>query len=206
MAGKRRESILKNKLILFAKTPVLGKVKTRIALEKGNNMALKVYQYLLNHTINVIRGATAEKIIYSDGLEIQDFGFPVSLQNGNDLGEKMSHAFREQMEENSAICLIGSDCLEINTNIIEQAFSHLKQHELVLGPARDGGYYLIGMKKYHRLLFENITWSTDKVLNQTLQQAQTACLKTALLPELSDIDFWHQLPATAREKLEELGA
>ncbi|MCI5149546.1 MAG: glycosyltransferase, partial [Candidatus Electrothrix sp. MAN1_4] len=119
----------------------------------------------------------------------------LQIQQGNDLGERMADAFVRAWQQGAErVLLIGSDCPGINPSIIESGFQYLEAHELVLGPAADGGYYLIGLQsnaqsvQQHRVLFQNIDWGTDQVLQQTLNQARKAGLSFALLPELHDID------------------
>jgi glycosyltransferase A (GT-A) superfamily protein (DUF2064 family) len=84
--------------------------------------------------------------------------------------------------------IIGTDCPDLNASVIMNAYVYLEDHDIVIGPASDGGYYLLGMKKLHPRLFEKIDWSTGKVLAQTLKICESSNLSTFLLPELSDID------------------
>ena len=112
-----------------------------------------------------------------------------AVQQGMDLGERMHNAFAAGFaDQYRSICIIGSDCYELTPAIINSAFLVLKQQEVVLGPATDGGYYLLGMNNFYPDLFRNINWSTASVLAQTLQAAENNKLKVAFLPTLTDVD------------------
>lgn len=179
-------------LIVFIKNPLLGKVKTRLAKTAGAEKALEVYQALLRHTRAVCEVVHAETFVfYHDFINKTDEWqkFSRRLQTGNDLGEKMSNAFAEIFASgNSRVVIIGSDCMEISPAIIQDAFDSLHQHDVVIGPAADGGYYLLGMKQVHPQLFMNKTWSTETVLQQTVADVMVLNLSYKLLPVLHDID------------------
>ncbi|MBK9191231.1 MAG: TIGR04282 family arsenosugar biosynthesis glycosyltransferase [Crocinitomicaceae bacterium] len=188
-----------NRLIVFIKNPTAGKVKTRLAEMIGEQKALKIYQHLLDHTLRVSSSADADKIVYySDFIPANDVwkkaGFEQALQSGTDLGERMTNAFRSSFIKGyEKIILIGSDCFEIDPEHIEDAFSKLSDHDLVAGPAKDGGYYLIGMKEPNPEIFADIKWSQPDVLKITPEKASSKGLKTALTDELSDIDDFSDL-------------
>jgi rSAM/selenodomain-associated transferase 1 len=111
------------------------------------------------------------------------------VQDGQDLGERMAHAFARSFESGmEKVVLIGTDCPTLQPQHLNQAFEALTHSDLVLGPATDGGYYLIGMKRKADYLFEGISWSTSEVLSQTLAVATAHGLHFTLLDELSDID------------------
>jgi len=111
------------------------------------------------------------------------------LQNGNDLGERMKNAFNVIFDKDyNQIAIIGTDCPELTTDILKDAFKTLKTTDLVLGPAHDGGYYLLGMKQLHASLFEKINWSTNTVLAETHGKCEALQLNYALLPTFRDID------------------
>lgn len=185
---------MKNLLIVFVKPPFKGAVKTRLAKSIGKSAALAVYKKLLLHTKQNVLECAADKCIAYDGeIDHSDLWenhiFEKITQQGNDLGEKMYNAFKDRFGLSyEHICLIGSDIYELNPDILNQAFIHLEDHNLVLGPATDGGYYLIGMNKPLELLFNNIKWSTSEVLSKTIDRAQRTGLTYSLLPVLNDID------------------
>ncbi|MEQ9422821.1 MAG: TIGR04282 family arsenosugar biosynthesis glycosyltransferase [Cyclobacteriaceae bacterium] len=181
-------------LIIFVKNPVLGKVKTRLAKDIGNEKALEVYKKLLQHTHDVTDSLSVTKrVYYSDVIDENDLWandkFEKFQQSGADLGERMHNAFQQGFADGfDHICIIGSDCFEINSEIIEMAFSKLKTHDFVIGPAKDGGYYMLGMKSLHKSLFENKEWSTDKVLKETLTDIERLGKRFWKLAELNDVD------------------
>ena len=198
---------MNNLLIVFVKTPVKGAVKTRLANSIGETAALAVYKKLLVHTKQTILGCRADKCIAYDGIaEIYDIWenqvFQKIMQQGDNLGDRMYNAFQGGFAlEYRHICLIGSDIYELKPEILNQAFEYLGKHDMSIGPASDGGYYLIGMNKPHELLFKNIKWSTGEVLSETIKKAQKAGLSYALLPVLNDIDELEDIRAEDRDFL-----
>jgi uncharacterized protein len=186
-------------LIVFTKNPKLGKVKTRLAATIGDEKALRVYQFLLDHTFQITRHLDLDKAVYySDFIPTNDvwkkYDFKQFLQTGADLGEKMSNAFRSSFIRGyEKVVLIGSDCYELDENYLRVAFNHLEKNQVVIGPAEDGGYYLIGMDAHHPSLFENKKWSTASVFNETFQNIADLNLTSHYLQELSDIDDLNDL-------------
>ncbi|MEQ8625234.1 MAG: TIGR04282 family arsenosugar biosynthesis glycosyltransferase [Vicingaceae bacterium] len=181
-----------NKLIIFIKNPILGTVKTRLAVAIGDEMALKVYNRLLEKSRNETQAVLAERhLFYSKEIKNDNWSsnyFKKHLQVEGDLGEKMRTAFETVIEPNSKTIIIGSDCFDLTSEIIDEAFEALDKNDLVIGPANDGGYYLLGMKKLTPELFESVAWSTDAVLSETLKRAKELELKVKCLQELIDID------------------
>lgn len=181
-------------LMVFIKNPTLGNVKTRLAKTIGDEKALQIYFILLDHTQKVAKRVKANKaVFYSDFINNNDEwkknGFIQLLQKGDDLGIKMTNAFSKAFNMGyKKVTIIGSDCLELNENIIENAFKLLDEHEVVMGPARDGGYYLLGMRNFYPTLFINKTWSKENVLLDTLLDLSNLDLSFKLLPTLSDVD------------------
>ena len=186
---------MKKALIIFVRKPELGKVKSRLAATIGNENALAVYIELLKHTNEISAAIRAEKFVfYFDDIVADDIwsgsNFIKRQQSSGDLGEKMQNAFSTLFKEGyNQVVIIGSDCPELTTAIIEDAFEMVKQNDLVIGPANDGGYYLLGMKKLYPQLFKNVQWSTEKVLAKTLAASTSAGLSCSLLPQLTDIDI-----------------
>ena len=185
---------MKQALLIFVKNAVKGKVKTRLAATVGDEIALNVYENLLKHTENCTHLILVHKIVcYADFIADDDVfsndDYEKQIQKGNDLGERMQNsidqAFKNGYEQ---IVIIGSDCFELTHKIIEHAYTQLTKNDVVIGPALDGGYYLLGMKKIHKSLFQNIKWSTNQVLNQTLKICLKIGLKVIQLQKLSDID------------------
>lgn len=187
----------KKALIIFTRNPELGKCKTRLAKTIGEEAALNIYKYLLQHTSSVSQHLKADKyVFYSKTIKKNDLWddtvFRKKLQTGTDLGLRMHNAFSELFGmgyEN--IIIIGSDLLDLNQNIIEEAFQKLSQHDIVIGPSKDGGYYLLGMNKMHESVFNNKTWGTETVLEDTLNDLQNVDVE--LLEELNDIDTFEDM-------------
>ena len=183
---------MQNKLIIFIKNPILGTVKTRLAKAIGDEMALKVYNGLLEKSQKESKAVSAERhLFYSKEIKDDSWSasnFKKNLQVEGDLGFKMRTAFETVISPYSKTIIIGSDCYDLTSEIIDEAFTELDSNDLVIGPANDGGYYLLGMKKLVPELFEEIEWSTEVVLNQTLKKAKELGLKVKCLQELIDID------------------
>lgn len=184
-------------LIIFVKNPVLGKVKTRLAATVGKDMALFIYQQLLEYTHLITYQLSCQKhVFYSHFIptlpnECKNHIYQKQLQtNTPDLGKRMADAFEQLLKTATKVLIIGSDCYQLNSNIIEQAFLQLDTHDIVLGTATDGGYYLLGMKQMHHLLFINKQWSTNTVAANTLADCENLGLSYHLLPTLSDIDTY----------------
>ncbi len=181
-------------LIIFAKNPELGRVKTRLAKTIGDKQALMIYLKLLEHTHAISDKVFADKaVFYSE--KVQDFDildyykFPKFLQKGDDLGERMDRAVGQAFGQfYEKVIVIGSDCYELTSEIIEDAIAALDNHNVVLGPAHDGGYYLIGMDRHYAHLFKNKSWSTSDVLLDTILDLKQLKLSYHLLPTLTDVD------------------
>lgn len=183
---------MKSGLIIFVKNLRPGRVKTRLAAKLGNDQAFKIYKELLKHTCMISTDVKADKFIfYSEEIEIDSWPFEFSrqVQKGNDLGERMKNAFELLFNRGyQNVLIIGSDCLELNTTTIEKGFAALDKSDIVIGPAMDGGYYLLGLKTHSPFLFENVEWSTSGVLQQTLTICNEHNMRYSLLEVLSDID------------------
>lgn len=183
----------KKLLIIFVKNPILGKVKTRLAATLGHEKALEIYQVLLQRTFNVTITLSVNKAVYYSDYIQEDIWSPPFydkyVQSGNGLGDRMHHAFNQGFEGGfEQVCIIGSDCYELTEEIIQQAFEKLDSTDVVIGPAEDGGYYLLGMKALHTSFFQGKNWSTNSVLSDTLNNIKDSGLTVALLPELTDVD------------------
>ena len=197
-------------LMIFVKNLIPGMVKTRLAEDIGIFKALEVYQELIYHTHKIKRKLEVDKSVhYSEYVEVEDIWsdehFTHKLQKGHSLGEKMSSAFDEGFDSYKKVVIIGSDCYDLNAKIIKAAFAMLEEHEVVVGPAKDGGYYLLGMNEYFPQLFEEKEYSTPNVLKELLETAEELELSVYQLPTLNDIDTLDDLKETdiAWEKLGE---
>lgn len=189
----------KELLILFVKNLIPGTVKTRLAEEIGIDGALDVYQFLVECTFDQTQNLDCDKVVYySEYVELGDIfesqNYQQKIQKGEDLGERMTHAFETAFNEGyERIVIIGSDCYDLKDSHVEDAFYALDENDVVVGPAKDGGFYLLGMKKMNPSLFSNKTYSHKKVLNELLTEIAQLNLTFELLPELNDIDTLQDL-------------
>lgn len=185
---------MENALIIFVRNLEKGKVKKRLAQSIGDDKSLEVYKYLLEYTKDLTISCKYNLFVfYSDYIHVNDVFddniFSKHLQEGNDLGERMLNAFKKIFDLGlKNICIIGSDCYELQTEILQQAFDKLHETDIVLGPSKDGGYYLLGMNKLYPDLFINQNWGTSTVLGKTLETIKTLGLNVTQLKELNDID------------------
>jgi rSAM/selenodomain-associated transferase 1 len=188
-------------IIIFTKNPVYGQVKTRLAATIGKDKALAIYEQMLGYTAEITNKLPANKFLYySDSIGIGDKWsddlYIKKLQYGSNLGERMENAFHHLFGLGyHRIVIIGTDCPELTSAVISNAFECLSTYDVVIGPARDGGYYLLGMNKMYTGLFQDISWSTNNVLEETLNTCSGARLSTTMLEELSDIDTEEDLIA-----------
>ncbi len=189
-----------NLLIIFYRNPEIGKVKTRLAATVGDKKALAIYLKLSAHTRDVALQTNCDRVIYySNHVNTEDnwsnYSFRKQVQVGNDLGSRMCHAFEKAFQDGYAqVCIIGTDCLELTSETLSAAFDKLKTHDAVIGPARDGGYYLLGMNQLYPNLFLNKEWSTATVAARTIADFENLKLTYYQLQTLSDIDREEDLP------------
>lgn len=186
----------KTLVIIFVKNIQLGKVKTRLAKTIGNQGAFDVYTELVEVTENATSNLESDKRIYFSKaiVENQWKQSEKYVQQGNDLGERMKNAFVKGFEDGyTRIVLIGSDLPDITTQHIEEGLEALKQHDVVLGPAEDGGYYLIGLSKMNTAIFENKPWSKKNLLKNTLDELEQNKVSYSTLITLNDIDTYEDL-------------
>lgn len=182
----------KNLLLIFTRNPELGKVKTRLAKTVGDKTALDIYLFLLQKTKEVTKSITCDKTVYYSEKIIEDdlwnrSNYQKREQFGKDLGEKMKNAIEDGFKKKyTKIIVIGSDLFDLKPSLINDAFEKLDNNDVVIGPATDGGYYLIGLKKLHLKIFENKNWGTSTVREDTLKNLEK--VNVHLLPMLNDID------------------
>lgn len=201
-------------LLVFAREPVLGRVKTRLAAGIGAEAALAIYRELLALTAAAVAAAQVPATVwlaeapaaFEPGQARPEWpGLPWRVQPAaGSLGERMAQAFGEAFAAGAGrVVIIGTDCPGLSAELLRQAFDQLLSHDLVVGPADDGGYYLIGMTELHPALFANKAWSTATVLPDTLADAARLGLRVAQLPTLHDVDSaqdlatWRGHPAAA---------
>ena len=202
----------RRRIVVFARAPEPGRVKTRLAAAIGDGAALEIYRWLLEHTLAVVRtnpDCEVEVRFTPTGaaeLMEQCVGGALPLdrlrpQSDGDLGTRMRLAIAEALFEGTThVVVVGTDCPTLDAPTIEAAFEALGRSDVVLGPAFDGGYYLIATSADHPALFENIPWSSTETLARTLDAATSAGLTVTLLRTMSDIDTaddWSRYLATS---------
>jgi rSAM/selenodomain-associated transferase 1 len=184
------------RLALFARWPAAGAVKTRLSPALPPALACDLYRAMLEDAVALVAGADAgERFLYWAGAPAARAGFAtppgfhVRDQQDGDLGARLERAFEELLRapEDRAV-IVGADCPALEPSTLRAAFEALESREAVLGPARDGGYYLLGLGRLAPALFRGIEWSSAQVLDQTLARATEAGLTITLLPVLEDLD------------------
>lgn len=208
---------IKKSLIIFTRYPEQGKTKTRLIPAIGAEKAADLQRQMTEHTLKTVAGLSEQlnlKIsIYFNGgnlnLMQQWLGdqYHYQLQSDGDLGDKMYFALKDSFSKDSQrVVIIGIDCPSLSVDILNQAFTSLSNHDMVIGGADDGGYYLLGLRKLEKTLLENINWGTNTVFSQTMTIAQQLNYKIYQLPILKDIDrpedlkFWHNETSVSKEK------
>ncbi|MDB9514218.1 TIGR04282 family arsenosugar biosynthesis glycosyltransferase [Kamptonema animale CS-326] len=190
---------MKEKLIVFTRYPEAGKTKTRLIPVLGKEGAAKLHQQLTEGTISQAKQLKNTRQLFVEvyftggSQELMEawLGNDIFYQNQvtGDLGLKMAAAF--EMSFNSGVekvVLIGTDCPGLNADLMAKAFNELEGQDLVLGPALDGGYYLIGLRRFVPEIFMGINWGTAEVLAQSVAIAHNLKLAIAYLSPLADID------------------
>ena len=192
-------------IVVFQKKPEAGKVKTRLAATIGDKKAMEVYEYLLDLThrqlarMDIPVFVFFEKEIQPEYLRSQNY-YPC-LQSEGDLGEKMRTAFETVLDRGyQRVIIIGTDCPGLEAEDMEAAISALESHDLVIGPAYDGGYYLLGMKKLYEPLFENKNWSSSTVFSDTMADVNALGLSSFKLRTLSDVDTYEDLTDQIKDR------
>lgn len=197
----------KKALILFTKNPELGKVKTRLAKTIGDENALDIYKNLLQHTKDIALQVNADKFLfYSNEINENDQWentiFNKKVQFGDNLGIRMNTAFSEVFAlKYDSVCIIGSDCYDLNAEIVNSAFKNLENNDFVVGPTFDGGYYLLGMNQQNDRVFEEVAWSTESVFETTISRIKETNKSVFILKKLTDIDEEKDLPEIWKIKM-----
>ena len=181
-------------IAVFTKAPTPGAVKTRLIPTLGAGHAALLQQQLIERALRTacavpnarvtlwVAGDLADPFIAACA---QRFALPVLAQVGADLGARMHHAFAATA---ARLLLIGTDCPQLQTRDLASAKAALNRHDVVLQPAADGGYVMVGLARPQPALFEAMPWGSAEVLNETLQRIAAAGLRCALLPTRHDLD------------------
>ena len=185
-------------LLVFTKTPVPGRVKTRLIPVTGAVQAAAIHTDLLRQTLATARSSSVRNIELWCTPTVQhrslidlkeEFSLSMRAQAGADLGERMYFAMEQALENYRRVVLIGSDCIDLTAADIDLALKKLAEgYDVVLGPSLDGGYHLIGLTRLYRQLFTDIPWGTDEVMQKTRERVTRMELKLYELPERRDLD------------------
>ena len=187
----------KNLLLIFTRNPELGKAKTRLAKTVGDETALEIYKFLLERTRDISSKVNADKAVYySVKIRENDIWNPDIYQKyqqfGDDLGIRMLNAFKNGFEAGyKKVMIIGSDLYDLSEKNIEKAFVALDTNDVVIGPAEDGGYYLLGMNALQENVFKNKKWGTASVRKDTLKDLSDK--KVKVLAFKNDIDVYEDI-------------
>jgi rSAM/selenodomain-associated transferase 1 len=194
----------KSIVLLFIKAPFKGQVKSRLAMAVGEEPALELYK---NFTLDIIDALSASgypfRICFyprdaEEAITTWLIGYPTAPQAGSDLGERMELAFKKIFSEGfTRAILIGSDIPDLTQAVFHEALESLIKNDAVIGPAADGGYYLIGFNQRSFLpgIFRGIPWSTDTVFRETMDILHGSSLRVHLLPQWKDVDTLEDLKA-----------
>ncbi len=191
-------------VVVVAKEPVPGKVKTRLFPELSPTVAADLYRCFLRDRIQEVStlNEVDRTIAYTPENAKETFtrlaldGFKLFAQQGKHLGERLNNIFLEKLSQGyKAVSIVDSDSPDLPKSIIKESFDLLssKQADVVFGPCHDGGYYLVGMRKPHPELFRNIPWSTENVLSITLEKAGKMGLNVKLLSAWNDLDTFEDI-------------
>lgn len=184
-------------LVVFARAPVRGAVKTRLAASLGDAEALAVYRAMGRRVMEgVARVAACDVVVSCTPDTLGELvrawlgdRWRIEGQGEGDLGARMASAIDRRVADGAGrIVVIGTDCPDVDADVVDQAFDALRDADVVLGPASDGGYYLIGVQRALPVLFDDVPWSSRTTLRTTLYRAAATGLTVVLLNELRDID------------------
>jgi len=189
-------------ILVFVKFPEAGKVKTRLSKEINEDKAAQLYELFVNDTFVLLDKFNANvRVCFSPKEKEEEItkwlgSQHLEAQEGDSLGERLDNAFVKAFNDgDERVLVIGSDSPDLPKEILETAFKALEHDDMVIGPAEDGGYYLLGFNKdaYTKKAFENISWSTNTVFKETMDKLDTS--KVYILPEWRDVDTLEDLKA-----------
>jgi rSAM/selenodomain-associated transferase 1 len=194
--------------VVFAKAPRAGRVKTRLAADIGEDEAVRIYRHLGRSTVDALRGGPHRLIVYHDppGPDSESEmiswlgrrGLEFRPQVGGDLGERMERAFDECFADAEQVCIVGTDVPGLGSESVGAAFRALDAHDAVLGPATDGGYYLLALRRPRPELFERIPWSSSAVREITLDRLAACGATVHILEAKTDVDVGADVPRRLR--------
>lgn len=186
-----------NKLLIFTKSPILGEVKTRLQPEYSVEQSLVLHKILVQQTLTAMNNIADVDVELccspnrntSYFLECENnYSLTLSDQLGIELGERMAFSFSIALQIYTKVVIIGTDCPDMNEKYIRQALVALDERDAVIGPATDGGYVLLGLRRFSLDLFKNISWGSDKVFSQTCKVLKKIGWTYHELEPMQDID------------------
>ena len=195
-------------LIIFLKNPVKGKVKTRLAKSIGDEAALKLYHKMVSHTLGEADAVEATILLYYSDIIPSEYPWSYKPKNpmmsllqdqSPDLGKRMAESIKSGLKEHDHVIVIGSDCPDITAELIQRSFSLLRTNDIVLGPANDGGFYLLGLSNWSDSIFDEVHWSTETVLEKCIKNIEGLGLSYILLEKLTDVDTLEDLQQINRQ-------
>lgn len=199
-------------LNIFAKAPVLGTVKTRMSPPLSPAQCLRLHEALLSHTLSRMRPIIASGVEASlcltgtlkqaleQAARMEARGFEVDVQRGAHLGERLGHALATRFNQGfSKAIFVGSDCPELGAKTVRDAIGALNRQEVVIGPAQDGGYYLIGFAACLPEILQGIPWGTAAVCETTLDRLRRRGVGWTLLERQADLDTFADLEQFFRQ-------
>jgi rSAM/selenodomain-associated transferase 1 len=191
--------------ILFARTPAPGNVKSRLFTHLTPEEACRLHCACANDTLELLHSSLPDAAkwlflseppnsVFDSGGIVVPSGFRCAVQTGDDLGDRLNAAFGQAFDSGARrVVIFGSDSPTLPRNIIQEAFRKLTKSDVVLGPALDGGYYLIGCRRFLPSLFDNVEWSTERTLKQTCAEAERQGCSVAQLQTWFDVDTWSDI-------------
>lgn len=201
----------KQAIIIMSRIPIPGRTKTRLMSNLSGIECAAFHQSCLYDICNLIKSSGNAAYLFYDGEDFEGFYYnllslalrpslresfndiKIHKQRGQDLGEKLFNAGSEILEEYDKVIFLGADLPDLTLKDIDEAFDKLIYHDIVIGPAYDGGYYLLGIKQPIEGIFQNITWGTSKVLEETLDSIREMDLSVSMMQPKRDIDTWEDL-------------
>jgi rSAM/selenodomain-associated transferase 1 len=197
-------------LILFARAPLLGRVKTRLQPDLSAEEALQLHRALLRDALALLRAAAAhadvapvvalsEPLAADEPIASDLAGIETVLQMGADLGERLLRAFQDRLRDGGAVVAIGSDSPTLTPEAVANAFKSLRDHDVVIAPAADGGYVLLGCRHLHPEIFQRVPWGTPQVMRETGRRLRKSSIPHAILPAGRDLDTREDLIGIYKE-------
>jgi uncharacterized protein len=186
---------MKPAIVIMSKVPKPGKTKTRLMTQISGEECAMLHLACLKDICHTVKGLDVQGYVYFTGASEVDLPPEIlkRLQIGRDLGERLYHTALGVLAEHDRLIFLGADLPNLTGDLLQQAIDYLDEFDTVIGPATDGGYYLLGIKYAHASLFADIEWGGARVLDQTIKQIEESKLSYYLLESKNDIDTWEDL-------------